>query len=153
MTTHHHYHKTITQKDVMEKIEQHLLATRGRMTPVRREVAAAMTALREPKTAYQLLAILNKKRRQKLSAISLYRTLEFLMDAGVALKLESRNAYEICLNDAPEHSHLLMICDTCGAVREMENSALTHALAKSARDYGHILKHHAIELHGACKRC
>lgn len=123
------------------------------MTPVRREVVSVLARQKTPKTAYQLLALLNKKRKNKLSAISLYRTLEFLIEAGVALKLESKNAFELCLNDRPEHGHLLMVCDKCGDVREIESLPLSHALASAARECGHALKHPVIELHGICQHC
>lgn len=123
------------------------------MTDVRREVVLEMAKLGEPKTAYQILDAANKKRKTKLSAISLYRTLEFLMEAGVVLKLESSNAFELCLNAAPEHSHLMMVCDKCGHVREIHDSALEETLAKTAKKNGHMLTHHAIELHGTCRDC
>ena len=123
------------------------------MTDVRREIVLKMAELGEPKTAYQILDAANKKRKAKLSAISLYRTLEFLMEAGVVLKLESRNAFELCLNAEPEHSHLMMVCDKCGHVREIHDQALAESLGKTAKKHGHTLKHHVIELHGTCRDC
>lgn len=127
--------------------------TGGRMTDVRREIVLKMAELGEPKTAYQILDAANKKRKAKLSAISLYRTLEFLMEAGVVLKLESKNAFELCLNVEPEHSHLMMVCDKCGHVREIHDHALEDTLTKAAKKHGHTLKHHVIELHGTCRDC
>jgi len=123
------------------------------MTDVRREIVARMTEIGEPRTAYQILDVVNKKRKSKLSAISVYRTLDFLTEAGVVLKLESKNTFELCLNAAPEHSHLMMICDKCGEIREIEDPALVKTLAKTAHKNGHKLKHHAIELHGICESC
>ena len=123
------------------------------MTSVRREIAAQMALFKEPRTAYQILDAVNKKRKTKLSAISVYRTLDFLIAAGVVLKLESKNAFELCLNDKTEHSHLMMVCDKCGNVQEVEDSAFSKTLAKTAKKHGHKLRHNVIELHGVCGSC
>ncbi len=140
-------------QDVLKKIDDHLRRTGGRMTGVRREIVLKMAELGTAHTAYQILEAANKKRKSKLSAISLYRTLDFLIEAGFALKLESKNAFELCLKDELPHSHLVMICDTCGRAREIEDHELAEAIAQRTRQYGHTLKHHAIELHGTCKAC
>ena len=140
-------------EDILKRIEAHLHQSGGRLTALRREIALAMAKMKEPKTAYQLLALINKKRAKNLSAISLYRTLDFLMDAGLVLKLESKNAYELCLHEAHDHSHVMMVCDKCGQVREIDDQALSKILSTAARKHGHKLKHHAIELHGVCKAC
>ncbi|MDD4616092.1 MAG: Fur family transcriptional regulator [Alphaproteobacteria bacterium] len=142
-----------TTADILKKVDRYLRKSGGRMTGVRREIVLKMAELGKPKTAYQILEAANKKRSTKLSAISLYRTLEFLIEAGVVLKLESKNAFELCLNGAPEHSHLIMVCDKCGQVREVHDDALAERLVKTAKKNGHMLKHHAIELHGVCSDC
>jgi len=123
------------------------------MTSVRREIAAQLVELKEPKTAYQILGAVNKKRKTKLSAISIYRTLDFLIEAGVVLKLESKNAFELCLGGKSEHSHLMMVCDKCGNVQEIEDDALSKTLVKTAKKHGHKLKHNVLELHGVCRSC
>ena len=46
--------------------------------------------------------------------------------------------------------HLIMICDKCGHVEEIEDPALSRTLATVAKKHGHTLKHHVIELHGIC---
>jgi Fur family transcriptional regulator, zinc uptake regulator len=138
---------------IISKIERYLHRHGGRMTSVRREIIAMMAGFGGPKTAYKILDAANKKRKVKLSAISVYRTLEFLMEAGVVLKLESKNAFELCLNTKSEHSHLMTVCDTCGRVQEIEDRALSKTLAKTAKKHGHQLKHNVIELHGVCLRC
>jgi Fur family transcriptional regulator, zinc uptake regulator len=148
----HHTKKPPAEK-FFEKVENHLRQKNGRMTDVRREIVLKMAELGEPRTAYQILEAANKKRKTKLSAISLYRTLEFLMEAGVVLKLESKNAFELCLNAEPEHTHLMMVCDKCGDVREIHDLALAEALGKAAKKHSHTLKHHVIELHGLCRDC
>jgi Fur family zinc uptake transcriptional regulator len=142
-----------SRNGILEKIEHYVSKQGGRMTRVRSEIATAMAKFGEPKTAYQILDAVNRKRKVKLSAISVYRTLEFLMDAGVVLKLESKNAYELCLNEKSGHGHLMTVCDKCGHVQEIDDPALSETLSKTAKKHGHTLKHHVIELHGVCHGC
>ncbi|MER2520339.1 MAG: transcriptional repressor [Bdellovibrionales bacterium] len=144
---------TLKAQDALKKIDDHLRRTGGRMTDVRREIVLKMAELGSPHTAYQILEAANKNRKRKLSPISLYRTLDFLIEAGVALKLESKNVFELCHKDELSHSHLVMVCDHCGLMREIEDHELAKAIAQKARKYRHILKHHAIEIHGLCKTC
>ena len=123
------------------------------MTDVRREVVLVMAGLGEARTAYQILDSVNQTRIPKLSAISLYRVLEFLMEVGVVLKLESKNAFELCHNAGGDHSHLMMICDKCGHVEEVDDHDLAQSLSQAAQKHGHRLKHNVIELHGLCRDC
>ncbi len=139
--------------NVIKKIESYIARHGGRMTSVRREIISKMAALKGAKTAYQILDAVNKNRKTKLSAISVYRTLDFLIDAGVVLKLESKNAFELCLSQKSGHSHLMMVCDKCGNVQEVEDKTLSKSLAKTAQKHGHKLKHNVIELHGVCRGC
>jgi Fur family zinc uptake transcriptional regulator len=152
MSAHHHSH-VIDANALIGKVQK-LSKKRGeRMTDVRRDVLGALSKMKKPKGAYQILAELNQKRVRKLSAMSLYRTLDFLIDLGVVIKLDSQNAYQLCGEHDGDHSHLLMICDACGDMHEINDSAMSRQLQTLARKHGHTLKHHVIELHGACKSC
>ncbi|MDD3030046.1 MAG: Fur family transcriptional regulator [Alphaproteobacteria bacterium] len=135
------------------KIERHLKACGGRMTSVRRDVLNKMMTIKKPQTAYQLLSAVNKKRKSPLSAISLYRALNFLIEAGVVLKIESQNTFWLCGSAAPHHNHVVTVCNTCGRVEEIDAHALTALLKQTAKKHGHTLKHPVIELHGTCKNC
>lgn len=123
------------------------------MTEVRREVVAVLSHLDGPYSAYQILSEVNKKRDKKLSAMSLYRTLDFLIDLGVVIKLESQNAYRLCGLHGADHSHLLIICDHCGSMKEVADAAASKTLRQLVNRHGHTLKHHVVELHGLCASC
>jgi Fur family transcriptional regulator, zinc uptake regulator len=151
---HHHDHNHAHEPGaLLARVEKMSKARGERMTEVRRDVLAVLIRLKKPYGAYQILAELNKKRIPKLSAMSLYRTLDFLIELGVAVKLESQNAYQLCGGFGHDHSHLLMICDSCGTMQEVTDVAASKKLQVLARQHGHTLKHHVVELHGACAKC
>lgn len=149
---HSHDHK-IDSAHLIDAVQK-MANTRGeRMTDVRRDVLVTLSHLKKPQGAYQILAELNKKRIPKLSPMSLYRTLDFLIELGVVIKLESQNAYQLCGEQERDHSHLLMICDSCGDMHEVSDNVVSKKLQNLAHKHGHTLKHHVIELHGSCAEC
>lgn len=151
--THLHPDNAINPDNCLEMITA-LCAKRGeRMTKVRRDVILALAHLDKAYPAYQILSGINKKRTPLLSAMSLYRTLDFLIELGVAVKFDSQNAYKLCADHPHAHSHLMIICDNCGSTEEIDDPATTTKLENLAKKHSHILKHHVIELHGTCSSC
>ncbi len=142
-----------TVPETLARLEDRLHYAGQRLTDVRREVLQAMVTLGTPRTAYALLESLNQTRKPPLSPISLYRTLSFLTEAGVVVKLESQNTFKLCLDATTNHQHVVMICDTCGQTREIHDEALAKTLTQAARRHGHTLRHPVIELHGVCQKC
>jgi Fur family zinc uptake transcriptional regulator len=130
----HPHHPSVDS--VLEKIENFLARQGGRMTSVRREIAAQLVELKEPKTAYQILGAVNKKRKTKLSAISIYRTLDFLIEAGVVLKLESKNAFELCLGGKSEHSHLIWSATNAETFRKSRTTPFRKLWSKRQKSTG-----------------
>lgn len=153
MTTHaKHPHKTDINQ-LIDNVQKMSKARGERMTGVRSDVLIALAHLKEAQGAYHILAELNKKRVPKLSAMSLYRTLNFLIELGVVVKLESQNAYKLCADHAHEHGHLMIVCDGCGGTKEVEEEAASEKLQKLVRKYGYTPKHQMVELHGLCTKC
>lgn len=150
---HRDHHRKVDAEHLIGKVQELSKARGERMTDVRRDVLVALSRLKEPRSAYQILAELNKKRSPKLSAMSLYRTLDFLIDLGVVIKLESQNAYQLCAGHDHDHSHLMMICDGCGGMQDVDDASVAKKLQNLAEKHGHVLKHHVIELHGSCAKC
>ncbi|QQR69760.1 MAG: transcriptional repressor [Alphaproteobacteria bacterium] len=131
-----------------------LCGQRGeRLTSLRREVLTILEKLDQPRTAYQILGFINKKRSPKLAAMSLYRVLDFLITLDVVLKSDSDNTYRLCLDHGHAHGHLVMICDSCGHRQEITDRFAAKKLHELADRYEHHLQHHVIEMHGQCAKC
>jgi Fur family zinc uptake transcriptional regulator len=154
MTKSKHNHDRKIDLDQLIGAVQEMSKARGeRMTSVRCDVLAALVHLREPQGAYSILAEVNKKRKTKLSAMSLYRTLHFLIELGVVIKLDSQNSYKLCADHAHDHGHLMIVCDGCGDTKEVADSVAMEKLQNLVRHYGYTPKHHVVELHSVCAAC
>ncbi len=66
----------------------------ARLTKIRRKVLSLMLEHREPAKAYDLLQRLDGEGAAKPPTV--YRALEFLLEMGLAHKIESLNAYVAC---------------------------------------------------------
>lgn len=124
-----------------------------RFTPLRRETIEALVKTKKPVGAYELLKTMNEGRKKKISAMSLYRVLDYLRDLGLAIKLESKNAYMPCHHEGHDHGHVIIVCDDCGTTQEVEDRGITGHLHKLAQKNQLKLQHNVVELHGLCRQC
>ena len=121
---------------------------------MRRQVFEALAGSPQAMGAYDLIDALAAQGHKRLAPISVYRALDFLLEAGLAHKIESRNAFVACphLHDAGEVV-IFMICETCGRVREATSDAVSKAVGGVAKSNHFTLKSQVIELQGRCAAC
>ena len=125
----------------------------AQVTPLREEVLKALWLAERPLGAYDLRARLEETSNRRLSAPSIYRTLDFLCKQGVAARIESRNAYVAC--GRPEHHHacVFLVCEACGDATEIENSKVEELISEDAERLGFAVKRRVVEMSGLCAPC
>jgi len=130
-----------------------LCAKRGaRLTDLRRDVLALVWEGHEPVGAYHVLDALRRK-HPGAAPPTVYRALEFLSEQGLIHRIESLNAYVGC--DRPDQRHVsqFLICERCNATAELDDPAITAAVARRAGDLGFAVARQTIEVRGLCPRC
>ncbi len=147
-----HHHEPAQPADVLARAER-LCQERGlRLTPIRQRVLEALASATHPLGAYDLADELSKERR--LSAVSVYRSLEFLEEVGLIHRLSIRPAYVVCSHDhAADTATVFLICQTCGAVDEIASPELEHDLAAVSAHAGFRPERRALEVEGRCSAC
>jgi Fur family zinc uptake transcriptional regulator len=124
-----------------------------RLTPLRRQVLEALSVSHKPLGAYEIMDWMAQT-GPRPAPITVYRALEFLLENGLAHRIESRNAFLACA-----HNHdagalvVFLICDRCGAVGEAPASAVAESLANAAKKAGFRPKMSVIEITGTCSHC
>jgi Fur family transcriptional regulator, zinc uptake regulator len=140
--------------DAISRAEKRCARAGARLTPIRKQVLAALLSQHRPMGAYDLAAQVKTDNGRKLAPISIYRALDFLMEQGLAHRLNSINAYSACLHDhVPGAVIAFMICDTCGGVDEGTDAGIIDALQESSRKVGFTTQKTMIELTGRCDHC
>jgi Fur family zinc uptake transcriptional regulator len=131
-----------------------LCAERGaQMTTLRRLALEELWRSGVPLGAYDLLPRMETLSGRKLTPSTVYRALDFLVDQGFAMRIESRNAYVPCAH--PEHAHrcVFFVCDRCSHSVEIENAGLEEIIARESEALDFAVSHSVIELHGICAAC
>lgn len=105
-----------------------------------------------PMTAYQ---ILDAVRGKGISAPpTIYRALSRLMQAGLAHRLESMNAYVACAEPKQRHeTAIFAICHDCGHTDEVLERGVVKQLIRKIAQHGFVADQAVIELQGRCAAC
>ena len=128
-----------------------LAAAGERVTRQRLLVADALAAHGRQITAQDLYDRL-RRREPKIGRATVFRTLEALVAAGVARRLEQDGhvyGYVAC---RPEHHHHLA-CDRCGRVEEIEEAYITPVADRVAADLGFTIDDARLDFYGLCATC
>jgi Fur family zinc uptake transcriptional regulator len=123
-----------------------------RFTELRRRVLTLIWTRHAPVKAYDILKRLRREGR-RAAPPTVYRALEFLLEAGVVHRIESLNAYVGCGGAGTPHVGQFLICRRCNAVAEMDTPAIAKALAADARRLGFRADRQTIEIRGLCAEC
>jgi len=128
-----------------------LTAAGERVTRQRLLVANALAAAGRQQTAEQLYGGL-RRREPGIGRATVFRTLETLVDAGVARRLELEGhiyAYVACL---PAHHHHIA-CTRCGRVEEIDEAYVTPIAQRLERDMGFEIDDARLDFYGRCATC
>jgi Fur family ferric uptake transcriptional regulator len=132
---------------------QHYLASRGlRHTAARRKILDAVFGSHEHFTAEGLLDKM-RRRGERISRASVYRTLSMLCDGGFVESREFQRGqmmYESVL-DRRHHDHL--ICTSCGHIIEFENDEIERLQEETAKKHRFRIERHSLRIYGACSKC
>lgn len=123
-----------------------------KLTKVRRRALELIWQSHRPLGAYQLLAKLAEEGFNSAPP-TVYRALDFLLNAGLVHKVESMNAYLGCAHADKPHKGYFLICDNCHDVMEFDYQDIHSALLDKAAQQGFELRAETIELTGRCRAC
>ena len=123
-----------------------------RFTQLRRRVLELVWTSHKPVGAYDILEKLNREGR-KAAPPTVYRALEFLIEAELVHRLDSLNAFVGCADPSSSHSGQFLICRGCRSVAELDDSAISDVVNRAAADLGFAAVHQMLEIQGLCKAC
>ena len=122
-----------------------------RVTRQRLAVADALTAAGRQLSAQELYRRLNR-RDPSIGRATVFRTLEALVVAGVARRLELDGhvyGYVAC---RPEHHHHLA-CDRCGRVEDIDEAYIRPVAERVAANLGFRIDDARVDFYGLCATC
>lgn len=123
-----------------------------RFTRLRRRVLELVWTSHKPVGAYDILEKLNLEGR-KAAPPTVYRALEFLIEAELVHRLDSLNAFVGCADPSSSHSGQFLICRGCRSVAELDDSDINSIVQKTAADRGFTAIQQMLEIQGLCEDC
>ncbi|MTD99740.1 transcriptional repressor [Paracoccus sp. YIM 132242] len=136
----------------MDQAAGRLAEQGGRMTPVRRRTLEILLESHRAMGAYEVLDRLAAEGFGHQPPVA-YRALEFLVDHGLAHRLQRLNAFAACLHPGHDHAPAFLICRTCGTLAELPAAPVRSALADLAAETGFAVERVTIEALGLCPAC
>lgn len=126
--------------------------TGARLTPVRRRTLEILLESHRAMGAYEVLERLALEGFGHQPPVA-YRALEFLVQHGLAHRLQRLNAFAACLHPGDDHTPAFLICRECDKLAELPGAPLHATLAEQARQTGFTVERATIEALGLCPTC
>lgn len=105
-----------------------------------------------PIGAYDILSAL-KKGEGALAPPTVYRALEFLLDAGLIHRIDTLNAFLACESPQEVHAGQFLVCRSCNQVTELDDPAISRLLVQKAKAAGFSADAQDVEIKGLCSNC
>ena len=138
--------------ELMARAERACMRHNARLTSLRRDVLGAVGESHRAAGAYEIIERLARS-GPRPAPISIYRALEFLGDIGLVHRIESRNAFVACSRLHEAGRAVLMVCERCGTVDELEAASVFDGLDVLSSAEGFETRRAVIELAGCCAPC
>lgn len=146
--------------DMSAQVDRALLAAQkvceqkqSRLTVVRAAVLRIIARSNRPLGAYALLVLLENEVGRKHTPPTIYRALDFLLEMGLILRVESRNAYILRDYSDRPGPPVLFLCDTCDSSVAIESPDLAELIESNAATLKFHIARPVIECSGTCDRC
>jgi Fur family transcriptional regulator, zinc uptake regulator len=123
-----------------------------RATPLRCGVLRVLEKVGRPIGAHEILERVNENLGRQLAPPSIYRTLDFLLERKLAIRIVSLNAF-LAVSSLISEDCIVCLCDGCGHAEIARSSSLSWSTHQAAADLGFRVTKPIIELHGLCIRC
>jgi Fur family transcriptional regulator, zinc uptake regulator len=140
-----------TLQDSLREAEALCEARGGRLTPLRRKVLTLLLESHGPAKAYDLLGHLGEDGAAKPPSV--YRSLDFLLEMGLAHKIESLNAFVACGHWGHGHAAVFLICDQCGSASELHAERSLSTLTAEVDAANFRMRSAVMEVRGLCANC
>ena len=82
-----------------------------------------------------------------------YRALDFLVEHGLAHRIQRLNAFTACMHPGQAHAPVFLICRTCNVVAEADGAGVGQALSAAGAAAGFAIERSTVEALGLCPAC
>jgi Fur family zinc uptake transcriptional regulator len=136
----------------LQAAEAHCERRGCKLTALRKQVLELVLRHQGVVKAYQVLADLQKE-RGIAAPPTVYRALDFLVEQGLLHRVDALNGFIVCDHFECQHESMILVCETCGKVQEVDVMAALAGLRDVAATADFSLSSQNLMLTGLCKAC
>ena len=136
----------------LDRVDRLARARGLRMTPVRRRTLQILLEAPGAMGAYDVLTELSAVGFGSQPPVA-YRALDFLVEHGLAHRLQWINAFTACSHPGEAHHAAFLICRACRRVEELHAEDLRATLVDDALRAGFAVERTSLEATGLCPDC
>ncbi|GAD81254.1 Fur family transcriptional regulator [Vibrio ezurae] len=129
----------------------------GQLTHKRKQILLCLVGSEKALSAYEIVDLYKEKYQESMSAMSVYRILEFLQEQGLVHRLQIANKYICCMHITCSHNHeasQFLICSNCFKVKEVSiSAALIDELKNNVAAAGFVFASEQLEVNCLCEEC
>jgi Fur family zinc uptake transcriptional regulator len=148
-----HDHQLHQGESLKEAARERLTKEGEQWTGMREAVFDALAAFDKPASAYDIAEAVSKTQGRRVAANSVYRILDLFVNANLARRVESANAYVANEHPGCLHDCIFLICDTCGQTVHIDDDSLSGGVRNAAKSAGFSAPRPVIEVRGTCGDC
>lgn len=138
--------------DALDTAEKLCRARGLRFTKLRQQVLRLVWDSHKPVGAYDILDSLQQNGK-KAAPPTVYRALDFLIEADLVHRLDSLNAFVGCPDPSSSHRGQFLICRGCRTVTELDDADIISLVQGKAAILGFSAEHQMLEIQGLCRTC
>lgn len=124
-----------------------------RFTRYRRSLLRLIYEAERPIGAYVLLVSMASRTGRALTPMTVYRSLDFLLEQGLIARIQSHNTYVAFANPEQTETSIFYICNRCGEMVEHLDEPIDRAVREGGDRIGFRAEQRPIEIIGECFRC
>ncbi|WP_265562296.1 Fur family transcriptional regulator [Sphingomicrobium arenosum] len=147
---HHHHHQGA---DLKVAARDQMIGQGEQWTDMRAAVFDALATFDQPASAYDIAEKVGQARGKRVAANSVYRILDLFVNANLAARVESANAYVANEHPGCLHDCIFLICDDCGKATHLDDDVISGGVREAAAGAGFKAKRPVIEVRGTCEDC
>ena len=120
---------------------------------MRESVFTELASVERPASAYDIADNLSRARGRRVAPNSIYRILDVFVAHGLALRVESANAFLASTHPGVAHDCIFLVCNECGDASHIDDPNIGSAMREVASEAKFKVERSVLELRGLCGDC
>ena len=152
-TTHSPCQHKKSSEELIKAAREALVSAGAQWTDMRETVFAELARGGNPVSAYTIAEDVSKRLGKRVAANSIYRILDLFVEHGLALRIESSNAFLASTHPGDVHDCIFLVCDTCGEASHVDDAEVSKAMRQLAKGHEFEASRPVMEIRGKCRDC